>query len=474
MASGKKFILDTNVLLDDPHSVFSFDNSSVAIPMDVLEELDRFKADSSERGYNCREVIRQLDVLRSRGSLADGVPLENGGTLQILLKDSSDICDIPLSLKIADNRILYAAYCEKQKGFDVQFISQDINARVKADVIGIPAFDYIRSNAPKKELYKGWITLQVPAVQLKQEQPEDLLKYSKEYSFSINEFILLESKNNPFNNALFRYMGNGKFKAVHPPDLGWPLKARNPQQLMAMDLLFDNSVQLVSLLGPAGTGKTFLALLAGLHKVLMEHDYEKMLITRPVIPLGPDIGYLPGDVQEKLHNWMQPIYDNMDFITHSINTAHDASQEIHERHGRPDKYEHDRDSRDHRESRYRKKRQFHKKAMPSLDDLIKDKKLSLEAITYMRGRSIPYQYVLIDEVQNLTPHEVKTLISRMGEGSKVILAGDPDQIDVPFLNRYNNGLVVAGAKLKNFALTGTVFLESSERGELSRLAGELL
>ena len=165
------------------------------------------------------------------------------------------------------------------------------------------------------------MTLQVPAVQLKKDIPDDLIELSKEYKFSINEFALVESKNNPFNNALFRYIGGGKFKPVHTPHLKWPLEARNPQQLMALDLLFDDNIPLVTLVGPAGTGKTFLALLAALHKLLVEHKYEKILVTRPVIPLGPDIGYLPGDIQEKLHSWMQPIYDNMDFITHSVNVA---------------------------------------------------------------------------------------------------------------------------------------------------------
>ncbi|MBA2307279.1 PhoH family protein [Candidatus Dependentiae bacterium] len=458
----KKYILDTNVLLDDPKAIFSFDHSTVAIPIEVLEELDQFKTESSQKGFNCREVIRHLDILRGRGSLASGVPLDNEGFLQILVNEMSrEECQIPLSLRITDNRVLHAAYCEKQKGFDVRFISQDINARVKADVIGIPAFDYIKDTVAREDLYKGWVRLKVPSVQLKHEAPHDLLEFSKEYQFSLNEYALLESKNNPFNYALYRYTGNGKFKTVHSPSLSWPLQARNPQQLMALDLLFDPTIQLVSLLGPAGTGKTFLALLAGMYQVLLEHSYEKMLVTRPVIPLGPDIGYLPGDVQEKLHNWMQPIYDNMDFISHSVNVAQHPQ-------------DHEGNAGDHRRPHHRSKKKTYQKTLPSLDELIKANKLSLEAITYMRGRSIPYQFVLIDEVQNLTSHEVKTLISRMGEGSKVILAGDADQIDVPFLSRYHNGLVITGKKFKNQRLAGVVYLESSERGELSKLAAELL
>ena len=460
MATGKMYILDTNVLLHDPESMFSFEDSLVGIPIMVLEELDTFKSESTQRGFNAREVIRHLDVLRGKGSLGEGIKLENGGTLKVLFIAPGEKCGAPLPQDITDNRILYTAYCEKAQGYDVRFISKDINARVKSDVIGIESFDYIKDVVSQDQFFKGWITLQVPAVQLKKEVPDDLLELTKEYKFAINEFVLVESRNNPFNNVLFRYLGNGKFKSVHAPALKWPLEARNPQQLMALDLLFDNSIQLVTLVGPAGTGKTFLALLAALHKLLIEHEYEKVLVTRPVIPLGPDIGFLPGDIQEKLHSWMQPIYDNMDFITHSVNAASQMAVYKEE-------------SEKPKGQKFRHKKQ-HREIIPSLDELIKEGKLSLEAITYMRGRSIPYQFILIDEVQNLTPHEVKTLISRVGEGSKIILAGDPYQIDSPYLDFASNGLVVASAKFKGQPLFGTVFLEASERSELSKLAGQLL
>lgn len=450
MALEKKvYVIDTNVLLHDPESLFSFENSLVGIPIRVIEELDKFKAESTQKGFNCREVIRHLDHLRDRGCLSEGVPLDNGGTLQVFFTKSCE--DIPLEPDVADNEILCVAYHLKKEGYDVRFISKDINARVKADVIGIPAFDYVKGTLAEDKLYKGWITLQVPAVQLKQAIPQDLLKYAEEYQFSPNEFILVESRNNPFNNVLFRYLGGKNFKAVKQPDVKWPIEARNPQQLMALDLLFDDSLQFVVLIGPAGTGKTFLALLAGLYKILMEHEYEKMLVTRPVVPLGPDIGYLPGDIQEKLHSWMQPIHDNMDFIMHLVNVGEGKKG-----------------------AKYRKKKGAPDRRIPTLEELIKEKKISLEAITYMRGRSIPYQFILIDEVQNLTPHEVKTLVSRVGEGSKIVLVGDPYQIDSPYLDFYGNGLVVASAKFRGQSIFGTVFLESSERSELSRLAGELL
>lgn len=465
MEEAKKiFILDTNVLIHDADAINSFHNSAVGIPVKVLEELDKFKSDSSQKGFNARKVIRQLDLLRGKGSLSEGVPLDNGGTLQVFLPNMGD-CNSPLIERSPDNEILQTAYCLKQKGYNVLFISKDINLRVKADVVGVQALDYLRDSITTDEFYKGWIKLQVPSIQLKKDMPEELTKLLETAELTINEYVILESQHNSFNYAIWRYLGNKKFKKVVMPKLNWPLEPRNAQQLMAMDVLFDNSIQLVTLIGPAGTGKTFLALLAALYKVLVAHEYEKILITRPVIPLGPDIGYLPGDVQEKLHNWMQPIYDNMDFITHSINNAlHNSSTK--------DKQQEDADTKRARKMENRKNPK--EKSMHGLDDLIKEKKISLEAITYMRGRSIPYQFIIIDEVQNLTPHEVKTLISRVGEGSKIILAGDPYQIDSPYLDFSSNGLVVASDKFKGQSLFGTVYLESSERSELSKLAAELL
>ena len=455
------YILDSNVLLYDPDSIFSFKGAEIGIPIIVLEELDIFKGESTERGYNSREVIRHLDALRQKGSLKEGVSLENGGSIRVLFFSSEGTCDpSPLPLDVIDNRILYLAYCEQTRGHDVHFISKDLNARIKADVIGLKAEDYSTDVVSRDVLFKGWVKVSVPSIQLKQEVPEGLIEFAQEHPFAINEFALVESKNNPFNYVVFRYVGRGKFVPIHTPKINWPLEPRNPQQLMALDLLFDNTVQFVSLIGPAGTGKTFLILLAALHKTLIEQEYEKILVTRPIVPLGPDIGYLPGDIQEKLHSWMQPIYDNMDFISHAVNAA--SQMAMYKDEGLP--------------SRIKKQRlkQPRTAQIPGIQELVAEGRISLEAITYMRGRSIPYQFIFIDEVQNLTPHEVKTLISRVGEGSKIILAGDPDQIDSPYLDFSSNGLVGASSKFKGQSIFGTVFLESSERSELSRLAGQLL
>jgi PhoH-like ATPase len=464
MAHEKLYLIDTNVLVHDPQAIFSFEHAHVGIPIMVLEELDQFKSENSQRGRNTREVIRFLDLLRERGSLAEGVKLDNGGQLQVIFVPHEQPKPHVFKIDQPDNQILSTAQALKEKGYDVRFISKDLNMRVKADVLGIQAFDYLKDTISKNQFYKGWVTLQVPAVQLKRDIPPELTVYAKEYDFSLNEFVLAQSQHNPYNFRIFRYLGNNVFKPVEPPSFRWPITPRNPQQAMALDLLTDPSIQLVTLLGPAGTGKTFLALIAALHELLATEQFGKMLVTRPVIPLGPDIGYLPGDIQAKLHSWMQPIYDNMDLIVHAANAA-TSSIGIH----------HEETEQHYKGGRHRHRNHNNKeKILPALDDLIKRGKVSLEAITYMRGRSIPYQFIIIDEVQNLTPHEVKTLISRVGEGSKIILAGDPYQIDSPYLDFSSNGLIVATQRFKGQTLFGTVFLETSERSELSKLAGQLL
>lgn len=470
MAGKRLYLLDTNVLLHDAQSLYRFGDSIVGLPIAVLEELDRFKGDPSERGYEARQVIRDLDALRSKGSLKEGVPLEQGGTLQIIFASEEKGLPPQFLLSEIDNQILLTALALKKKGFEVHFVSKDLNARVKADVLGIAAQDYIASDEPEeKHLYRGWATLTVPSIQLKKNEPEELEAFVEEHPLEVNEFVLMTARNNPWNYRIFRYLGGRKFKPVEQPDLRWPVSARNPQQLMALDLLFDPTIKLVNLIGPAGTGKTFLALLAGLYQVLVTDEFRRVLAARPVVPLGPDIGYLPGDIQEKLRSWMQPMYDTVDFLVHAsdISSHVQAVQEV------PQRRKHIKHKQGkYREDHFRQPRQGG--MLATLDELAAAGKISLEAITYMRGRSIPYQYILIDEVQNLNPHEVKTLVSRVGEGSKIILAGDPFQIDSPYLDVHSNGLMVTTEKFKGQPIFGCVFLETSERSELSKLATELL
>lgn len=498
----KLYVLDTNVLLHDPRSMFSFAGAHVCIPGVMIEELDSFKREGTDRGRSARLVVRLLDELRERGSLSKGVVLDNGSTLRVLFLDADTKYKIPLSLEVKDNQALLTAYSLQKQGFDVHFVTKDLNARVKADALGITAVDYVTDHTSEEAFYHGWVRISVPAVQLTKDEPEQLYTAIEQYNLVRNQFVLLESQNNSQNYQVFRYLGGKKFISIFDPVFSWPFKARNPQQLMALNLLLDPDVQLITLFGPAGTGKTFLALLAGLHQVVVEDSYQKMLVARPIIPLGKDVGYLPGTLEEKLHTWMLPVFDNMEFIfqsaamgRHLEHLERESRDQYHGNHGRDQHHDHRgqnrRDRRQHyyhqskggrsnqrnQHNQYNQRDHHHNESstgITALDDLISKGKVSLEAITYMRGRSIPYQYIFIDEVQNLSPHEVKTLVSRVGEGSKIILGGDPYQIDTPYLDFSSNGLVVTSEKFKGQDLFGSVYLETTERSRLSQLATDLL
>ncbi len=492
MPKHKLYILDTNVLIHDPKAITSFEHASVGIPLTVIEELDHFKKDSSQKGFSAREAIRTLDALRARGSLRDGVKLDNGTVVRVLSQGTKKQTELEYPCE-ADNRILSMTLAAQREGFDVEFISKDLNMRVKADALGIRAVDYLRQTITGDDFYKGWRTLGVPAVQLKQTIPPLLAELSHDIPLMPNEYIIVHAQHNEHNYRILRHTGEHRFAQVETPEMRWPFQPRNVQQLMALDLLFNNDIPVVSLLGPAGTGKTLLVLVAALYKVLVEQSYRKLLVSRPIIPLGPDIGYLPGELQEKLYNWMQPVYDNMELISHIISGtepgAHTQQQHKNHYHDQTPKHQNsendqkrqDRQGRD-KEQRKHKHHTHHNghhtapwdNKTLSVERLVAQDRLSLEAITYMRGRSIPYRYIFIDEVQNLTPHEVKTIVSRVGDGSKIVLAGDPYQIDSPYLDFSSNGLTVVTDRFKGQSIFGTIFLEQSERSAISRLAAALL
>ena len=463
------FVLDTNVLIHDPEAFFAFRSVVIGIPFVVLEELDTFKKEPGEKGRNAREAIRTLDELRSRGSLHDGVTLNHdtqGAILKVyptpLSIDFSNSITVSSSA-IKDNLIIQTVKLLVQEKNQVTLVTKDINARVKADVLGFEAEDYTRGKISYDKFYKGWIRIPIPARDLKMISANKIGSLITDRSLYPNEFIILESENNPENNRLFRFLGGEQFKEVAPIVLMHAFAAKNIQQLMALDLLMDDNIQIVTLLGPAGTGKTFLTLLAGLYKVTIQKTFRKLLVTRPVVALGADIGYLPGDIQEKLHYWMQPIHDNLDFISMQLMRGNPENGNFGQEQQRKKK-------------KFQEREQSHPRAGQThlIDRLQQQGAISLEAITYMRGRSIPQQFMFIDEVQNLTPHEVKTLVSRAGEGTKVILAGDPYQIDSPYLDFTSNGLTVTTDKLKEHSIFGTAFLEKSERSELAQLAADVL
>ncbi|OIP31701.1 phosphate starvation-inducible protein PhoH [bacterium CG2_30_54_10] len=433
----KTFVIDTNVLLHNHQALFSFKDNDVVVPLGVIEELDRFKGFNDERGREARSASRELDNVRARGHLCEGVAIPNGGTLQVLIDHDMEI-PYGFDKNKVDNRILACALHLKKQGRTVYLISKDINARIKADALGILTGDFETNKVRLDELYSGWRELILPARDIEAFLSSKTMEY-KATDLYTNEFVLLKAEENENKTALAKYCGTLKklTPLFHVSAKPWGVEPLNLQQKFAMELLLCNEIQLVTLVGRAGTGKTLLALACGLQKTIDEHVYRKLLVSRPIMPLGKDIGYLPGSKDEKLSHWMQPIFDNLEFVMDRLyNNSEDVGKKI----------------------------RF----------LIESQKIQIEAITYIRGRSIPKQFLVVDEAQNLTPHEVKTIISRAGEGTKVVLTGDPYQIDNPYLDGSSNGLNYVINKFKNQGLFGHIILHKSERSDLSALASELM
>lgn len=438
----KTFVLDTNVLLHNSNCIEAFADNTVVIPMAVIEELDKFKSNNDELGRNARQVIRRLDRLRKRGRLGEGVPMDNGGMLKIIT-DKPLLPDSGLDQDIPDNKIIRVAYHLQKSGERVIFVSKDINARLKSDALGIQTMDFEKQKVNFDELYTGYRLLPVAPQKIEEFRQTGTLKIKID-GIMPNEFVALIPENEQKaglagNSAnIARFSKDGVLTKLSPQSEGaWNIKPRSVEQKMALELLMDEKVPLVTLVGSAGTGKTLLALAAGLEQTIKQKKYDKMLVSRPIMPLGKDIGYLPGDKETKLLNWMQPIFDNLAYLM--------------------------RDNTNPRQS-----------VREKIEKLQREHVVELEALTYIRGRSIPKQYVIIDEAQNLTPHEIKTIISRSGEGTKMVLTGDPSQIDNPYLDSNSNGLSYAVDRLKPLVLHGHVTLTKSERSSLAAAAAELL
>jgi PhoH-like ATPase len=442
---SKHFVLDTNVLLHNPNALFMFADNEVIIPFDVIEELDKFKAGTDDLGRNARTVIRHLDQLRQKGNLSDGVAVEQtGGRVRVILEEDQKIC-AGLTANTPDNRIICTAKALADDGKRVVFISKDINARIKSDALGLTTEDFEAQKVDFDKLYTGYREMNVAGAVI-----DDLFR-KKQYEWTdtadekllANEFVLLKDEADPSHTAIARYRSTDKMLVPIRPRRGpvFGIMPRNLQQTMALDLLLDDSVKLVSLIGQAGTGKTLLAIAAGLTKVLNEQTYQKLLCARPIMPLGRDIGYLPGGKDEKLTAWMQPIFDNMAYLL----SNRLSSDKEHATHATPSSVE------------------------KRIAQLIEAGQVVLEPLTYIRGRSIPEQFMIVDEAQNLTPHEVKTIASRVGEGTKLVLTGDATQIDNPYLDSSSNGLSYLVERLKDQAIVGHVTLGKSERSELASL-----
>lgn len=440
-ASQKKvFVLDTNVLLHDPNSIFHFQEHDVVVPIVVIEEVDHFKKDQTEVGRNARTVSRLLDRLRDKGSLSEGIKLDGGGNLKVdVAIHNLDIGLPSLDKHHADNQILACAKgLLKERKEKVVLVSKDSNLRIKADAMGLQAEDYTTDMVEMEELYTGHRTWEVEAAAL-DKLYEGGLEPDPALRLQPNQFVTLVDKASASHTALARMHGSeGLLRPLRryeaPP---WGIKPRNREQQFALELLLDESIQVVTLLGKAGTGKTLLAIAAGLQQVVDDERYHKLLVSRPVMPMGRDLGYLPGDVDEKLRPYMQPIYDNLEFIVA-------ANMELRRR------------------------------TTMTAGQLEEAGYLSVEPLTYIRGRSIPQQYLIVDEAQNLTPHEVKTILTRAGEGTKVVLTGDPHQIDNPYVDASTNGLSFLAEHFKHLDIAGHITLTKGERSRLAELASNLL
>ncbi len=437
----KTFVLDTNVLLYDPQALFKFEENNIIVPITVVEEIDRFKKDMNETGRNARQISRLLDELRKQNSLSDGIHLESGGTLRVEIYEEKVLKRLPPELRVdrGDNRILAVAVDlqEKDPAQSVILVTKDTNLRIKADALGLVAEDYESDKVDIDTLFSGVAEMDAGAEVIDRFYGQGWLDL--ETKFIANQFITLKDPVNPSHTAIGKY--NAEQNKLFPikkegKDGIWSIHPRNREQAFAIDILLDDNIKLVTLVGKAGTGKTLLAIAAGLQKTAEENIYTRLLVSRPVFPMGRDLGFLPGDIEEKLTPWMQPIFDNVELLL----TGHEGEK---------------RHSKGYKELM----------AMGILD---------IEPLTYIRGRSIPNQYMIVDEAQNLTPHEIKTIITRAGEGTKIVLTGDPYQIDNPYVDASSNGLTYVVERFKEQTIAGHVTMTKGERSDLAELAANLL
>jgi PhoH-like ATPase len=444
----KIYVLDTNILLLDPLSLHNFDENDIVLPLAVLEEIDNKKNNDGSIGFNARESSRMLDSLKEEHGENEtifnkGVPKRKGGLLKVYIDRKKDIPeDFPLTFDKMDNRILYSAYmCQKENSEkEVILVSKDINMRIKADVLGIKSEDYFNKKADLEVVNESIKKAEIPCelieifFEKKQIKLSDLKKvYNKE--LSPNDFVNFTSENRSMLGRV-DINQNAIIPLFHTNKYPMGISPLNTEQKLALELLLNNEIKLVTLAGKAGTGKTLLALAASLSQVMETGTFEKLLVARPIRSLGDnDIGHLPGDKDEKLALWMQPIYDNLDFIINNKD----------------------------------------KKSKEKFVYLSEEKNIiQIEALSYIRGRSIPNQIIIIDEAQNLSPHEVKTIVTRAGKDTKIIFTGDIEQIDSPYLDAQTNGLIYIADRFKNESIAGHMQLVKGEKSKLATLGSELL
>ncbi len=440
----KNYVLDTNVLLHDPHAIFKFEDNDLIIPIFAIEEIDKFKREGSERGRNARTIARLLDELRrdESNTLARGVALESGGTLRISIPEKRPATLVGLEDHSQDLAILQTAIeaRDRDKSRPTIFVTMDTNLRIRADALGVTTENYENQRVEDPDVEHSVIEIEVPGQDVDAFFQNGHVAAPTLADLLPNTAVMLRDAGAKAHTALGRYdQARGEIVALRVGREGvMGVRPRNREQAFALDLLLDDSIRLITLIGKAGTGKTLLALAAGLKRTTEDNAYSRLLVSRPIMPLGRDLGFLPGDVDEKLNPWMQPIFDNLEFLFSNGGVKGGG-----------------------RESR-------------GFLELLENGTVQVEPLTYIRGRSLPHQYLIVDEAQNLTPHEVKTIITRCGEGTKIILTGDPQQIDNPYVDHASNGLSVAADRFKREKISGHVLLSKGERSELAELAANLL
>lgn len=436
----KNYILDTNVLLHDPNSLLSFEENSVMIPIEVIEEIDRFKRESTELGQNARAVSRVLDSFRGQGRLSEGVKLPTGGKLKIVFQKNGHVNGDAgaFNANTVDNRILsLASSIQKAQPRNATIlVSKDINLRIKADALGLQAEDYETDRVFIKDLYTGMLELTMSSQQIAAFRANGELEINGGKKYFPNEYCALIDETNPKKTALAKVDASGE-KLVPIIDCRegvWGIKPRNREQHFALDALLDDRVKLVTLMGKAGTGKTLLAMAAGLKRTVHDREFRRLVVARPTISMGKELGFLPGSLEEKLAPWMQPIHDALEMLS-DLNMG-----------------------QEHRRS----------------GDLMRSGSIVVEALSYIRGRSIANQFMIIDEAQNLTPLEAKTIITRVGHGTKIIFTGDPYQIDNPYVDSSSNGFNYIVSRFRKEAVSAHIELQKGERSELAELAANIL
>ncbi|MCU0793684.1 MAG: PhoH family protein [Opitutaceae bacterium] len=496
---AKTFVLDTNVLLHDPHSIFKFEDNNLAIPVEVLEELDAIKTEqSTERGRNARRVHRILsELLPDSRSMHEGVKLENGGTLSVIinpwladpaLRDTAEMVAFRAvlpDLGKKDNRIIACAlYVKSRYSPPTILVTKDVNVTLKARAVGLDAQDYLNDKVAEVDDEGDYREIAVTIYELQRfaSEGEFTLDDETARTLTLNEYVLLRSTEGKTMPA--RYYGDGRVARLKIPDSikapgGIAIRGRNLEQQFFMDALLDDSITLITCFGKAGTGKTLLSIGCALHQTHDDHSrYDGVSISRPVMALGKDIGFLPGTMEEKMKPWLQPYFDALEVLIPSKPPREPqfASKKVSKKH------------RKNSASALAMSNAALTGAAPAAhgggpggaapikpyERLIKSGLVEVEALAFIRGRSIARRFFILDEAQQLTPHEVKTVITRISEGSKIVLIGDPAQIDNPYVDSRSNGLVYCHDRMKGQSLAAHVKLTKGERSRLAELAADLL